>query len=223
MRFPLSLLSLGCLCASVVSAQAVTADEVITKARARVGTEAALKAVKSLSFEATYIEADGKKSYFQKDYKAPCKRREYRLFGDYSTERISAYNGLEGFEKTVQPNRQQGLRSFSPEEKNLYADLYELDMGFFAAPPRGSVTYSGEQYLKDLAKYTYTLDYKFAGGLHAKRYFDRSTYALLRQEIYREGTAEDKRLVQTDEGEIIVDGIRFPQKSTQAADGKKTV
>jgi outer membrane lipoprotein-sorting protein len=221
MRFSHFFLPIVCVCAAVTAHAAPSAAEIISQARAKIGPEAKLSAVKSLSFEGKIFDADGKERAFQKvDYKLPDMRRDYSLQAGTSVEIISASNGLEGYAKAGNVNtKNQQIRPFGSQEIKLFTAILQAETGFFAEPPKGKVKYIGEGLQQ--SKTCYILEYEYAGGLFYRRYFDRDTKLLVAQESYAADTPEGKRRLTVEEGELFVDGIRFPKKVTTYLEGKK--
>ncbi|MDR1817792.1 MAG: hypothetical protein LBR07_06440 [Puniceicoccales bacterium] len=217
MRKLLSLLIVGAagtLFAGTPAHAAPTSSEIIAKARSRVASEKALNAVQAITFEGKItlfgekLPAEGKSGYVQIDYKKPGKRREYRLDAAAGVESVTAFNGLEGFTQVTQlrSGRKQ-LGGIQPAVKNSFSDLYDIDTGFFAEPPKGSVRTAGEALQKQTNKPAYVLEYTYRNGTIARRFFDKSTGVLLAQELYRKDAEgkepdESKRAVLVDEGEI---------------------
>ncbi|MDR2844954.1 MAG: hypothetical protein LBV28_02545 [Puniceicoccales bacterium] len=201
---------------------APTAEQVIAQARARVGADARLKAVRTVTFEGKSYDANDKEdAYIEIQCKLPNKRREYALRGDRTVEVINATNGLEGYFKTVNIATQQGsVRPIEGAQIKTSIDVLHADTGFYSVPPQGKVTYLGEG--KQQGKLCHILEYQYAGGLLFKRYFDKESAALVAYEIYGANTPPDKRRLVVEEGEILADGIRFPAKSI-LFDGDKKI
>ncbi|MDR1498238.1 MAG: hypothetical protein LBS59_07530 [Puniceicoccales bacterium] len=218
--------SIACACASIVAATAApTASEIIARAREKIGPEDKLKAVNSLVFESKRIDKGDKTSFAQVEYKAPAKRREYRLDRNNSsgvpTEIIIASNGLEGYSKVVNLNtKDQRIRPFQAVQLRFNVDLFYAETGFFSTPPGGSVAYVGET--KQKGKDAYSVEYKYAGGLIVLRHFDAQTYKLVAYEVYNAKMPTETRLRIEEEGDKVVDGIHFPEKVTVFVGGEKS-
>ena len=231
MRFSHFFLPAICACAVVTAQAAPTAAEIISQARAKVGTEAKLNAVKTLSIEGKVkaVDENGKEQevFLHIQYKLPDMRREYSLNAGGQVETISASNGLEGYTKigsTTTKNQQ--VRPFNSQQIKLFTAILQADTGFFAEPPKGKVKYVAEGLVPPVGsvhqgKVCHILEYEYAGGLFYRRYFDKETKILLAQENYAADTPEGKRRLMVDEGEIFKDGIRFPAKTTTYFEGKK--
>ncbi|MDR2982386.1 MAG: hypothetical protein LBV12_09100 [Puniceicoccales bacterium] len=223
MRLLLALLTIGSVLVNVVSAEAApTAQEIVTQARAKLGVENKLNAVKSLTFEGKSYTVDGKEiAVVQLQYKAPGKRREYGLINGGNIETIKGTDGLEAFEKAVNlSTKEQQVRALGNAEVAVFTDYYYIDMGFFAAPPRGKLTYVGEG--KQQGKDCYILDYQYAGGLVLRRYFDKSTSLLIAHEMWSSKTDGSNKVLVVEEGEIVEAGIRFPKRTVIYEQDKDT-
>jgi outer membrane lipoprotein-sorting protein len=225
MRFSHILLPIACLCTAVAANAAPTANEIIAQARAKIGPENKLTAVKSIKFEGKVTDELGKEvAYLELEYKLPYSRREYALRKDSSTEIINASNGLEGYLKVRNgDNRNEQIRPFNSRDIKANIAMLQADTGFYAAPPKGKVTYIGEGLQQQ--KRTHILEYEYEGGIIYRRYFDIATSLLVAQQIYTANTPEDKRTLVIEEGELIAEGgLRFPKKTTTYdPSGKKSV
>jgi len=223
------LLTAAALCAGAVAAEAAPAPgEIIAKARSRVAPEKALGAITTLTFEGSItvfndnLPQKSNTGYIQIDYKAPGSRREYRLDPANRVESVTASNGLEGFTQVTQlSNGRKQLASLPVAAKRSYEDLYAIDTGFFATPPKGTVRGAGEELNKTLNKPAWVLEYAYRNGTRVKRYFDKQTGAFLAQELSQKDpsgaeTPADKRALQVDEGELKVKA-RFPKPAAAGA------
>jgi outer membrane lipoprotein-sorting protein len=218
------LFSLVCFSVSaVVASAAPSAEEIISKARAKLGAEVDLSGVKKLTIvgKGTVVREDTKdeKNEFvvQFDYMEPGKRREYTLANNTTVERIIASNGLEGFEKYVNLNgqpQQQRISPLSSASVKHNLDLYYADTGFYSTPPNGKVTYEGIQTVRN--KTCHTLQYRYGNGTIFKRYFDTQTFVCIAADQYQEKDPANYRR-QVDEGEFLAS-----TKETDSKTGKTT-
>jgi outer membrane lipoprotein-sorting protein len=217
----LTLVLLGLITSGATAHAAPTAAEIIAQARAKLGPETKLTAVKTLLFEGKSFDKDAKPvGIVQLQYKLPNKRREYVLRNDRTLEVILGTDGIEGFVTTRNLNSgEQRIRPAEGYEVKTYLDQFLADTEFYAPPKRGQVTYVGEA--RQQGKTCHALEYKYPGGLIFKRFFDKGTLLLVATEIYAENTPADNRRLLVEEGELIVDGIRFPKKTTVYTAGKK--
>lgn len=215
-----SFFSFVCFSVSaVVASAAPSAEEIISKARAKLGTEVNLSSLKTLSLvgKVTQTNAKGEKSEYivQLDYKEPGKRREYTLSNGTTVERIIASNGLEGFDKQVFfNNQQQRISPLSAAGVKYNLDLYYADTGFYGTPPNGKVAYEGVQSVQ--GKTCHVLTYRYPNGTVFKRYFDTQAFLCVACDQYQEKDPENRRR-QVDEGEFLI-----PAKETDAKDAKPT-
>ncbi|MDR2863890.1 MAG: outer membrane lipoprotein-sorting protein [Puniceicoccales bacterium] len=221
MKLLSALFSISCLCASITALQAApTPAEVIRQARVKIGTEATLSAVRSLSLEGNAFDADGKKiGLVLNDYKLPNKRREYSFRTDRNAEITLASNGLEGFLKSRDLNTQQTpVRLLNGTELKASTDILHAELDFFATPKGGKITYAGEG--TQQGKVCNILEYQYAGGIIIRRYFEKTTALLVAQEIYDATTPKEDRRLVVFEGVLESEGIRFPKKIINYAKGK---
>ncbi|MDR0535337.1 MAG: hypothetical protein LBG65_03145 [Puniceicoccales bacterium] len=208
-----------------MSAQAApTPAEIIAKAREKVGGETQLASVKTIILQGDAYDKDGKKVAFtETKLKAPNMRREYVLStqpGENGFELISASNGLEGFAKIVRGRTHQ-TKPFGLQDITRNTDRLHAEISFFAAPAGGSVTFDAE--VLQQGKTCNALLYKYKGGTHIRRFFDKQTGQLVAEESYYEAdTPQNKRILTVFEGEISPAGspIHFPRKITRWINGE---
>jgi hypothetical protein len=224
-RFPL-VLALAAL-VSVASLRADAAlDAIITKARASIGSEDALNRITSLHFEGT-IEGtervpDPAKPGQTVDrpvrlaidivFQKPMQQRQ-TLRSD-KVERTTALDDYDGWEKITDrtgANQPRLVLMDANGIKRLRATTWD-NLGFFrgyekhggSAQLLGDATVDGK--LCDKVAFTYS------GGITFTRYFDKSNGRLVKSEL---GNGLEIR----EEGEIVVDGVRFPRRLVQRAPG----
>ena len=207
------------------AARAQTADEVIAKARAYLGSEATLRAIHSVHFvgtiETVQSAAGASKSVkeaieivFQKPYRQRIIRTSstaVKIIG------LDDYDGWQRIQDLKDVNNWQ-LTLLQPEVvKNLRANTWE-NLNFFKGIEQrgGSVQVVGPATVNGIAtiKVAFTHDPKII----FYRYFDTANGKL----VLTQTNLGDRIM---EEGEIMVDGLRFPQKVTSIgratdADGK---
>jgi hypothetical protein len=216
---------------AVLSAAADPADEWVTKARSFLGAESALNAVKSLHFEGSIdtVElvpdpADVSKSIerplhlaidivFQK----PMQQRQ--ILRSEKVERTTTLDGYDGWERVSDRTGQTKPRIILLDLANikrLQVTTVE-NLSFYAKQNQDSraVRLLGDVTEDGLAGVR--LSFTHANGIVFIRTFEKSTGRLLNTEIQNGGEIRE-------EGEMYVNGIRFPRKVTnKSTDGRITV
>jgi hypothetical protein len=206
------------------------ADVWVTKARAFLGAESALNAVNSLHFEGSIdtVErvpdpADATKTVehplhlaidivFQK----PMQQRQ--ILRSARVERTTALDGYDGWERVSDLTGKAKPRIFLLDPSNikrLRATTVE-NLSFYAKQNQdspqvrlvGDVTVDGLPCVK--------LSFTHGNGVVFLRIFEKSTGRLVKTEIQNGGEIRE-------EGEMFVNGIRFPRKVlNKTADGRVT-
>jgi hypothetical protein len=216
--------SAACLLTLVASA---AEPAIVTKARQRVGSEAALNAVSSIHYVGTLIMADPvdptKQTRAAIDiiYQKPDQQR-VRLTSDrvIETTGLDEYEGWQSKEDPANPNRPVQPNILKPDQlRRIRANTWET-LNFF----RGLESRGGK--VEDLGPVTLDgvacqkVAYIHASDIVFYRYFEAATGRLLVTET-ENGTSL------REEGEIVVDGVRFPKtlitSSKTRRDGKEIV
>lgn len=207
-----SLRFLSTVCAALSVAAGVTAAEpaIIAKARALIGTEAALNAVNSVHFTGILTTSDpvdpSKKTSAPIDiiFQRPDQQR-IQASGPRIIE-VTALDGYDGWQRqqeTADPTKWQQTLLGPDQIKSLRANTLE-NLSFFR-PPAGSgvkVEESGTASFDgvDCVKISYT----HAPKIVFIRYFEKTTGRLVFTETAAGGTIRES-------GEIRVNGIKFPK------------
>ncbi len=210
MRSSLRLLFAFVLLAAGARAASSPAEvaAVISRARARLGSEAALTGVTSLRFQGTYETAgEGEtpqKGAIEMTFQKPFQHRSV-ITSSTGREEVTALDGLESWMR-VKDGKEQRLTLFPKEQtKTLRANTWQT-LEFYRGVERvgGTVELLGEETVGGVlcSKVIFRHDTNLAWT----RFFDKATGRLVLTE-----TAQGKTL---EEGEIVSDGIRFPQKIT---------
>jgi hypothetical protein len=219
-----SLVALAGAVALPAAGRAQTAEEVITKARAYLGDEAALNAIHSVHFVGTIetapAAADAKptKTAIEIVFQKPYRQRITRTSA--TTVQTTALDEYEGWQRTqdlkdasnwqltlLQPEVVKNLRANTWENLNFYKGIEQVD---------GSVQIMGPATVKSIA--TVKVAFIHNPKITFYRYFDTTTGKLVLTE-----TNLGDQIVE--EGEIMVNGLRFPRRVTSVgkaknADGK---
>jgi hypothetical protein len=202
-RLYVLLPALIALAAAPLSAQNI--EQVIAKARAYLGPEAALSAVKSIHFTGV-IQADATTKLpveivFQKDY-----QQRITVTGPKVIE-TTALDGYDAWQKRTNPlNLAQWQVTLldAVQVKRLRANTWE-NLNFFSGLERkgGTVQWGGEVVVDGTA--CIKLVFLHGPDIEFQRFFDQATGRLIK--TVTENGAEIR-----EEGEVQVNGIRFPQK-----------
>lgn len=195
-------------------------DAVIARARARLGTEAALTAVKSVHFEGTY-ETSGEPTEAQKGtiemiFQRPFQHRSV-ITSSTGREEVTGLDGLESWMR-VKEGKDQRLTLYPKEQtKTLRANTWQT-LEFYRGVERigGSVELLGEETVEGVL--CSKVIFRHDATLSWTRYFDKATGRLVLTETAQGKTRE--------EGELVADGVRFPKKLTSTvknAAGKEVI
>ncbi len=214
--FPvLGLLLLGVLPA----AAADEADQWIAKARSYLGSESALNAVRSLHFQGSFAgteqvpdPADPKKTIEQPvkvgidiAFQLPMQQRQ--VLKSDKLQRVTALDGYDGWERVSDASGKSAARLTlldGPSIKRLRATTLE-NLSFYSnrrgssrkVRLDGDVTVDGVDCVKVV--FVHSDNIMFA------RFFEKATGRLVKTEVSGGGEIRE-------EGEIIVNGVRFPRK-----------
>jgi hypothetical protein len=210
------VLAAAVLFATALPATAQTAEQWIARARARLGSEAALQGMTSIRFTGT-IEVDGANAramdiIFQK----PLQQR-ITLTGAELVE-IIALDDYDGWQKRINPkNPTQWQLTLldGPQIKRLRAQAWD-NLNFLRNIDRlrGTVKLGGEEKVDglDCVKLVFT----YYENISLTRYYDKATARLVKTETE---TGVEIR----EEGEMFAQGIRFPRKVSNRDKSGKTV
>lgn len=188
--------------------QAMEVGEILAKARAILGTEQKLNAVKTLQYEGRVYGADGEQQdSLDLTFKKP--NKQMLIVESDKMKRSTGVNGFEGFVEVIDKTdtRRSGIVVLDYNRvRHLMANSAE-NLYFFEGPyhrPGGSITYEGTQTVR--GKECYKLRFAYACGLYYIRYFDMQTFALV-STINGENNQE---LIESETQ--TVGGIVFPSK-----------
>jgi hypothetical protein len=189
----------------VLPAAAETADQWVAKARAFLGSESALNAVSSIHYTGS-LEIPGKPGLpteiiFQKPY-----RQHITVKGPKIIE-TTALDGYDAWQKRTNaenPVQWQVVLLDASQVKRLRANTLE-NLSFYSSREmkgvvlelRGDVAVDGVACIK--------ISFTHSGGVVFVRYFEKTTGRLVKTET--ENGTEIR-----EEGEMIVNGVRFPKR-----------
>jgi hypothetical protein len=224
MKRLLSLLT-AALIAGSASLSAITpeAEAIIVKARAHLGGDAALDSVNSIHFfgsiemtETPGGASSSGKSSIEIIFQKPC---QHRLV--VTSAKSTDITGLDDYFawRRVEPGaggRVQTVAMGKDQTKRLRANTWE-NLSFFRGIEQrgGEVLDQGEAEIEGIK--CRKLVFSYGAGIEFIRYFDIATGRLVLTETLPVGRIRE-------EGEMVVSGVRFPQKliatGTPVADGK---
>lgn len=195
----------GVLASAPVAAHAAAVDEVITRARAHLGREAALDNVRTLRYVGTIEAGDEARGTIEILFKKPFQQRITQTIGEL--REVTALDDMEGWvriEEVANPENWQMRLLDVPQIRRLRANNWE-NLNFFRGLERrgGRVEHRGETTLD--GKRAVRLAFVHSPEIVFTRYFDVATGKLLLTETEQGGTIRE-------EGEIVVAGIRFPRR-----------
>ena len=205
---------------AAASRPATPADPIIAKARAFLGTEAALNAVRSVHFIGTMenqlMTPEGPKPVktsleiiFQKPY-----QQRITLTSPTLIE-TTALDDYEGWQRQLDPTKpkQWRLTVLAPAVvKNLRANTWENLCFYRGIEDRGGrADFVGPASVDGVA--TNKVAFIHERGIVFYRHFDQTTGRLVLTETDQGGRIKE-------DGEIIVNGVRFPQKVTTIVKGR---
>jgi hypothetical protein len=226
------------LCALVFAAAGLLGNaradvaSVIAKARAYLGPDAALDGVKSVHYTGTLVTAEdtpeGPKPVeavveiiFQKPYQQRIVATSDKKVGDAVEQRveITALDNYEGWHRVqdAKDPRRWNMDLLKKEDvKRLRANTWE-NLSFYRGLEQsgGKIDDMGPSSVNGIA--CQKLAFRHEPGIVFFRYFDLTTGRLVLTETEQGGSIRE-------EGELMVNGIRFPKKvitTTKMVDGKE--
>jgi hypothetical protein len=220
MTYPLnsctfSLLAGFALLTSGLSASAApTADDIITRARALLGTEDQLNGLTTLQyFGDMYDGSDQKVGSIFMEFKKPASQRSEFITAN-GTE-IEATDGFEAWALKIDSNGRKGMAIVQPPQLGAYIDTSYENLFFFHGPQQtrgGVVTLAGEADFH--GNKCWKVSFQYSSGLTFTRYFDEQTGEL-------RGTITDLGHTEIIEsGKLLAGGISFPDTIKSYSDGK---
>lgn len=215
------LVTSAALCVALISQAATPVETLVAKARATLGEESALSAVKTLRLELSAVDGDGKPlGSVITEYKAPMKQREI----DYTfpkLEVITAIDGREGHRiiHRLDTNARQ-LQILTAEEVNARRDFAAANLYLLAIPSaeRGAVSINGTETVDGIS--CTRLDYKYKSGITVRRLVDAATGRLVATRINQGDKTGD---IMVNLGEQKVAGIAYPKSIVIRDDAGKTL
>lgn len=207
---------LACALLAATGAIAAGADGIIDRARAYLGTEAALDSVKSLRFSGTIAEGDETRGTIVITLEKPFQQRIERTIGD--EREVTALDEFDGWTRSenLKDPEDWSLTLLTRDHiRRLQANNVE-NLNFFKGAERrggrvelrGSATIDGIDCVK--------VAFMHGHGIEFVRYFDKATGRLVMTETENGGQIRER-------GEQIVSGIRFPTHLESTLEGRTVV
>ncbi|MEJ1974001.1 MAG: hypothetical protein WDM96_16545 [Lacunisphaera sp.] len=206
------------------------ADRWIAKARAYLGTEATLNAVRSLHLQGSFAGTeqvpdpdDAKKTVEQPVrvsidivFQQPMQQRQ--ILRSDRIERVTGLDDYDAWERVADLTGKNNARLTlldAPSIKRLRATTIE-NLSFYGNRGTGSrqVKLLGEETVDGVA--CVKISFSHGSNIVFLRYFEQATGRLVKTEVEGGGVIRE-------EGEMIVSGVRFPKKViNQSAGGRST-
>lgn len=197
------------------------ADAIVEKARAFIGSERVINALTSLHFTGTLVASDGVSGTIDLVFQKPKQYRVVQVLQKNGKETKDTYalddfDGWERKEDTAHPDSALILLLPPAEIRRLQANTFENLYYYRGIEQRGGrVEYRGEAKIdgRDAVKVAFI----HVGGIVFVRTFEKKTGRLILTETDRGDQIRE-------DGEIVVDGMRFPQRVVSTGtgrDGKK--
>lgn len=211
---------------ATVSFGAESADQVIARARAWLGSEKALNAVTTIRFKGTLDttakvpSAEDKNKLVDRQISLPAEiifQKDYQQRITVSDTKVIETTALDGYDawqkkaNPANPSQWQVTLLDAGQVKRLRANTWE-NLSFFSGIERrgGAVELGGDVTVDGIA--CVKLSFIHADNIVFRRYFDKATGRLIKTETENGGEIRE-------EGEIVVNGVRFPKKVINKAVG----
>lgn len=210
---------LSVLVLSSVTAWADTAS-IVAKARAYLGTEQALSAVKSLRYAGTVESVDKQEDGTEKKISSPVEiifqkptqhRTEVTLDQTIETIALDDYEAWQQVRDKKDVTRWRTVLFQKNQVKKLRAACWE-NLSFFRGIEDVGGTLTDEGVVQIDGKSAHKLVFTHGPDIVYVRYFDDATGKLLLSET-------DQGMKIREEGEFTVSGIRFPKRIVQTTTG----
>lgn len=180
-------------------------ESTIKLARAFLGDSDRLDAIDCIHYKGSLLYSSGDLGTIEMIYQEPLRQKMIAVVND--RKEVSVLNGTEGwttFER-VGDSLPLGMEIFDPVRILIMQAAVREAFSFFQKPDvrNGEISYQGKETVK--GRECHVLDYDHGDGIGYRRFIDAETGQVLRM-------LDSKGVEYIEEGEIIVDGIRFPKK-----------
>lgn len=191
-------------------ARAAESDEEIIQstielARSYIGPDEKLDAIESIHYKGSLLYSSGDLGTIEMVYQKPMRHRMVAVIG--GRREISVLDGSEGwttFERVVD-SVPLNMEIFDPIRILIMQASVREAFNFFRKPNtrNGEITYEGKETVK--GRECVVLTYYHGDGIAYQRYIDAET-----GQVHK--TLDSKGVEYLEEGEIMVEGLRFPKK-----------
>ncbi|MCH6258366.1 hypothetical protein MLD52_17530 [Puniceicoccaceae bacterium K14] len=182
-------------------------DATIELARSYLGGSDKLDAIKSLNYQGTMLYADGNTGFADIVFQKPSFQKFEATIAEY--KETSGLDDTEAWHllENLGDETSRSLSLYGVEEiLNMKASVWEYLNFYKRLEGRGKrVIYEGREFVN--GNECVVLTYDHSDGIWFRRYFDVTTGRVVQ-------TFSNKGALFVEEGEMIVDGIRFPKKLT---------
>ncbi len=180
-------------------------QQTIERARAYLGDSNKLNSITSIHYKGSLLYSSGDLGTIEMVYQKPMKQRMVAVIGD--RKEVSVLNNSEGwttFERVVD-SVPLSMEIFDPIRILIMQASVREAFGFFRKPNvrNGEITYEGKETVK--GHECVVLTYHHGDGIAFRRFIDAETGQVRR-------TLDSKGVEYIEEGEIMVEGVRFPKK-----------
>lgn len=177
----------------------------IKLARAYLGDSDKLDSIKSIRYKGSLMYGSGSAGTIEMVYQEPLRHRMVAVVNN--RKEVSALNGTEGwttFER-VGDSLPLGMEIFDPMRILIMQASARDALGFYKKPATrsGNIYYNGKVTFK--GRECVVLTYDHGDGVAFRRFIDAETGKLHR-------TIDTRGVEFYEEGEIVVEGVRFPKK-----------
>lgn len=177
----------------------------IKLARSYLGDSNKLDSISSIHYKGSLLYSSGDLGTIEMVYQKPMKQRMVAVIGD--RKEVSVLNNSEGwttFERVID-SVPLSMEIFDPIRILIMQASVREAFGFFKKPNtrNGEITYEGRESVK--GHECIVLTYHHGDGIAFRRFIDAETGQVRR-------TLDSKGVEYSEEGEILVEGIRFPKK-----------
>ncbi len=180
-------------------------ESTIELARSYLGDSDKLDSINSIHYKGSLLYSSGDLGTIEMVYQKPMKQRMVAVIGD--RKEVSVLNNSEGwttFERVID-SVPLSMEIFDPIRILIMQASVREAFGFYRKPNtrNGEIIYEGKESVK--GHECIVLTYHHGDGIAYRRFIDAETGQLRR-------TLDSKGVEYGEEGEIMVEGIRFPKK-----------
>ena len=180
-------------------------EETVKKARSFLGDEGKLDSLHTIQYKGSLLYSSGDLGTIEMVYQKPLRQKMTAVVNN--RKEVSVLDETEGwttFER-VGDSARLGMEIFDPIRILIMQAAVREAFSFYRAPDvrNGKIHYNGKQNVK--GRECVVLTYDHGDGVAYHRFIDEETGQLMK-------TLDSKGVEFYEEGEMIIDGIRFPKK-----------